>query len=122
MPLKGETDVSTQLNVKTAVDLQPTELKINPAGKITVNLPGLKVHLPAIKVKLWFLPIVNMTGLEVSTEPMSMEVDLSDAVVQGKIERTTHVDLITSGEVKARARLQGAGSFQGGPITLEIPD
>ena len=122
MPLRGETDATTQLNIRTGVDLQPTELKINPGGKITVNLPGLKVRLPAIKMKLWFLPIVNMSGLEVSTEPISLEVDLSDAVVQGKIERTTHVDLLTSGEVKARARLQGTGSFQGGPVTLEIPE
>lgn len=59
--------------------------------------------------------------MEVTTEPASVEVDLSDTVMQAKMERVTKVEILTNGEVKAHAKLEGSGSLQGGPMSLEIP-
>ncbi len=121
MPLRGETDATTSLNVKSAIDLQPTELKINPAGKVTLRLPSVKVRLPDITTKLWFLPMIRISGMEITTEPASIEVDLSETAMEVRVEHATRVEILTNGEIKARAKLEGSGSFQGGPMSLEIP-
>jgi hypothetical protein len=119
MPVKGSTDAATTLNLKSAVNVQPTELKINPNGKVTIGLPGLRIKLPDIKMKLWFMPFLRISGIEVNTEPARLEVNLSETVMVGKIEKPTFVELLTTGEVKARAELEGGGTFTGGPITLQ---
>ncbi len=121
MPLKGETDATTSLDVKSAIDLQPTELKVNPAGKVTLTLPAMKIKLPDVKMKLWFMPFIRVSGMEVTTEPANLEVDLADTVMQAKIERSTKVEVLTNGEIRAKAKLEGSGSLQGGPMSLEIP-
>ena len=121
MPLRGETDATTLLDVKSAIDIQPTELKINPGGKVSISLPGIKIKLPDIKMKLWFLPFIRLSGMEVTTEPASIGVDLSETVMEVGVERSTRVEILTNGEVKARAKLEGSGSLQGGPMSLEIP-
>ncbi|MFQ5861637.1 MAG: hypothetical protein ACE5IC_00840 [Candidatus Brocadiales bacterium] len=121
MPLRGETDATTSLDVKSAIDLQPTELKINPAGKVTLTLPGMKIRLPDVKVKLWFMPLIRVSGMEVTTEPANLEVDLSDTTMEARVERATKIEILTNGEVKAHAKLEGSGSLQGGPMSLEIP-
>jgi len=36
MPVKGFTDATTTLNLKSAVNVQPTELKLQPNGKIVL--------------------------------------------------------------------------------------
>jgi len=119
MPVKGFTDATTTLNLKSAVNVQPTELKLQPNGKITIGLPGLRVKLPNIKMKLWFMPFVSVSGIEICTEPAKLEVNLSDTVMVGKIEKPTFVELLTSGDVRARADMEGGGTFTGGPITLQ---
>ncbi|MCB7128292.1 MAG: hypothetical protein J3T61_01990 [Candidatus Brocadiales bacterium] len=121
MPLKGETDATTTLDVKSSIEVQPTELKVNPAGKVTITLPAVKVKLPEIRMKLWFLPFIRLSGMEVTTEPASLQVDLADTVMQASIEQPTKVDILTNGEVRARVKLEGSGSMQGGPMSLEIP-
>ncbi|MFQ5957052.1 MAG: hypothetical protein ACE5KK_04705 [Candidatus Brocadiales bacterium] len=121
MPLRGETEATTSLDVKSAIDLQPTELKINPAGKVSLTLPAMKIKLPDVKMKLWFMPFIRVSGMEITTEPANLEVDLADTVMQAKVERPTKVEILTNGEVKAHAKLEGSGSLQGGPMSLEIP-
>ncbi|HHT9119565.1 MAG TPA: hypothetical protein ACFYD3_03330 [Candidatus Hypogeohydataceae bacterium YC41] len=119
MPVKGSTDATTTLNLKTAVNVQPTELKLHPNGKITIGLPGLRVKLPDIRMKVLGIPFIRIFGVEVNTEPMRLEVNLSETVMMGRIEKPTFVELLTSGEVKASANLEGGGTFTGGPITLQ---
>lgn len=119
MPVKGSTDVVTTLNLKSAVNVQPTELKLQPNGKVTIGLPALRIRLPDIKMKLWFLPFVSIGGVEISTEPVKLEINLSEMVMVGKIEKPTFVEMLTSGDVKARADLEGGGTFTGGPISLQ---
>lgn len=121
MPLRGETEATTTLDVRSAIDVQPTELKINPAGKVTLSLPAMKIKLPDVKMKLWFMPFIRVSGMEVTTEPASLEVDLADTVMAAQIERPTKVEILTNGQVKARAKIEGSGSLQGGPMSLEIP-
>lgn len=119
MPVKGSTDAVTALNLKNTVNVQPTELKLQPNGKVTIGLPALRVRLPDIKMKLWFLPFVSVGGVEISTEPAKLEINLSETVMVGKIEKPTFIEMFTSGEVKARADLEGGGTFTGGPINLQ---
>ena len=121
MPLRGETEATTSLDVKSAIDIQPTELKINPAGKVTLSLPAMKIKLPDVKMKLWFMPFIRMSGMEVTTEPASLEIDLADTVMAAQIERPTRVEILTNGQVKTHAKIEGSGSLQGGPMSLEIP-
>ncbi len=121
MPLKGETDATTALDIKSSIDVQPTELKINPAGKISLTLPAIKIKLPDVKMKLWFMPFISVSGMEITTEPAVLEVDLADTVVEARIERPTRVEVLTNGEVRAHAKLEGSGTLQGGPMSLEIP-
>lgn len=121
MPLRGETDATTLLDVKSAIDIQPTELKINPGGKVSITLPGIKIKLPEVKMKLWFLPFIRLSGMEITTEPANIGVDLSETVMEVRVERETRVEILTNGEVKAHAKLEGSGSLQGGPMSLEIP-
>ncbi len=119
MPVRGSTEAVTTLDLKNTVNVQPTELKIHPNGKITIGLPGLKVKLPPIKIKVWGIPFLSMPPVEVNTEPARLEVNLSETVMTGRIEKPTYVELTTNGEVKANANLEGGGTFKGGPITLE---
>lgn len=119
MPLKGSTDAATTLNLKSAINVQPTELKVQPNGKITIGLPGLRIKLPDVRVKLWFMPLMRISGMEITTEPARLEIDLSNTEMLGKLERPTFVELLTNGEVKASAALEGGGTFTGGPITLQ---
>ncbi len=121
MPLKGETEATTTLDVKSSIDVQPTELKVNPAGKVSLTLPAIKVKLPDVKMKLWFMPFIRVSGMEITTEPAVLEVDLADTVVEARIERPTRVEILTNGEVRAHAKLEGSGTLQGGPMSLEIP-
>ncbi|MBI5124696.1 MAG: hypothetical protein HZA70_00510, partial [Planctomycetes bacterium] len=65
------------------------------------------------------MPFVSISGIEICTEPAKLEVNLSDTVMVGKIEKPTFVELLTSGDVRARADLEGGGTFTGGPITLQ---
>ncbi len=119
MPVKGSTDATTTLDLKSAVNVQPTELKIHPNGKITIGLPGLKIKLPDVTTKLWFIPFVRVSGVEINTEPARLEVNLADMVMVGKIEKPTVVELLTNGDVRARADLEGGASLTAGPITLQ---
>lgn len=119
MPIKGYTDAVTTLNIKSAVNVQPTELKLHPSGKVTIGLPALRVKLSDVKMKLWFLPFVSVSGVEISTEPAKLEINLSETVMVGKIEKPAFVEMLTSGDVKARADLEGGGTFTGGPISLQ---
>ncbi|MEE9199829.1 MAG: hypothetical protein V3V45_00115 [Candidatus Brocadiales bacterium] len=121
MPLKGETDATVSLDVKSSIEVQPTDLKVNPAGKVTISLPSIKIKLPDIRVKLWFLPLIRVSSLEATIEPADVRVDLTETVMQASIERPSKIDILTNGEVKTRAKLEGSGSMQGGPISLEIP-
>ncbi len=121
MPLKGETDATTSLDIKSSIEVQPTDLKVNPTGKVAISLPSMKIKLPDIRVKLWFLPLIRVSSLEVTIEPADDQVDLTETIMQASIERPSKIDILTNGEVRARAKLEGSGSMQGGPISLEIP-
>ncbi len=120
MPLKGDTQATTSLNVKSSIDVQPTELKINPSGKVTLSLPAMRIKMPDVKMKLWFMPFIRVSGMEITTAPANLEVDLSDTVMAAQIDNPTKIDILTDGEVKVAAKLEGSGSLQGGPISLEI--
>ncbi|HHT9119566.1 MAG TPA: hypothetical protein ACFYD3_03335 [Candidatus Hypogeohydataceae bacterium YC41] len=119
MPVVGQTDTRASLELKTSVELKPLELSLIPSGKIVISLPGLKIRLPEIKIKLLFLPFLSISGLEITTEPAKLEINLSDITIQTKIEKITQLQVITSGEIKANAALEGAGAMTTGPLKLE---
>jgi hypothetical protein len=119
MPVKGSTDATTTLNLKSAVNVQPTEMKIQPNGKVTIGLPGLRVKLPDVKIRFLGIPLMRVGGMEINTEPARLEINLSETVMVQKIEKPTYIELLTNGEVKASANLEGGGTFTGGPITLQ---
>ncbi|MEE9584663.1 MAG: hypothetical protein V3W51_04200, partial [Candidatus Brocadiales bacterium] len=90
-------------------------------GKVTLTLPAMKVKLPDVNMKLWFMPFIRVSGMEITTEPANLEVDLSETVIEARVERPTKVEVLTNGEIKVHAKLEGSGSLQGGPMSLEIP-
>lgn len=119
MPVKGTTDAVTSLNLKSAVNVQPTELKLQPNGKVIIGLPALRIKLPEVKMKLWFMPFISISNIEVTTEPARLEINLAETTMIGKIEKPTFIEMLTSGDVKARADLEGGGTFTSGPISLQ---
>lgn len=120
MALKGTTSTSSSLNVKTALDIQPAELKLSPAGKVTLRISGLKVGIPDVKLKLWFFPLMQISSIELSTDPMHLEVDLDQTSLNGKIERPTRLELQSDGELNVKADIEGTGVLKGGPLQAEV--
>lgn len=120
MPVRGQTGTTTSLDLKTSVELGPTELSLSPSGKIVINLPGLKIRLSEMSIIFLFLPLLRISGLEITTEPAKLEVNLSGTSVQARLEKVTHVEVITSGEIQASATLEGSTAVTTGPLKLEV--
>ncbi|HHT9154600.1 MAG TPA: hypothetical protein ACFYD5_02175 [Candidatus Tripitaka sp. YC43] len=120
MSAKGQTGTVASINLKTSVELRPTEFSLSPRGKIVVSLPGLKIRLSEISIGLLFLPLLRLGGFEITTEPAEMEVDLSDTTIQTRLERAGQLQVITTGEIRANATLEGTGEVNTGPFKLEV--
>lgn len=62
MQLKATTDAKATVDLKNTVEVQPTNLKLGPMGKVTMTLPEMKIRVPDVKVRLWFLPFIRVGG------------------------------------------------------------
>ena len=120
MSAKGQTGTVASINLKTSVELRPTEFSLSPRGKIVVSLPGLKIRLSEISIGLLILPLLRLGGFEITTESAEMEVDFTDTVIQTRLERAGQLQVITSGEIKANTTLEGTGEVNTGPFKLEV--
>lgn len=119
MPVKGQTGTSTSLNLTTSVEVRPTELSVSPGGKIVIALPSLKIKLPEIKIRFLFLPLLWLSGFEITTEPAKLEINLSGTTIQTRLEKVTQVQVVASGEIKANVAMEGTAAITTGPLRLE---
>ena len=120
MPISGQTGTTTSLDLKTSVEVRPAEFSLIPSGKIFINLPVLKIRLSEINITFLFLPLFGIGRLEIATEPAKLEVDLSDTRIQARLERVAQVQVITRGEIRVNATLEGAATVTTGPLRLEV--
>lgn len=118
MSIKGQAGTATSLDLQTSVELAPSEISIGLGGKIVITLPGLKVRFSEIKIGLLFLPLLHLGSMEITTEPTKLDVDLSGVTIQTKLEKVTQVQVVTRGEIKANATLEGSGTVTTEPIKL----
>lgn len=83
MSAPGESYSAGFMNLSHAVKAMDIDLK--PGGTLTVTIPQIKVRIPDIKLKLWFLPILWLKGIEVMTEPATVQLNLETANVHAEI-------------------------------------
>ncbi len=117
MQVKGGTNAKGKINVSTSVDLKPTEVKLETAGKVVVKLPQLKFRVPDIRFKLWFFPIIKLGGFSINTELSPIEVNLNDTSINTSVA-ATGVEVKASNEIDIDANVNvGAdGAIQAGPM------
>lgn len=118
MQVKGGTDVNGKVNLTTTVYVKPTDVKLDTAGKVIVKLPQLKLHIPDIRLKLWFLPLIRLGGFDINTELSPIEINLDSTVINTSIA-ATGMEVKGSNELAVHADLNvGAeGTVQAGPIS-----
>jgi hypothetical protein len=119
MAVRGQTGTIASLDLKTSVEIKPLELSVIPSGKLAITLPGLRIRISEIGIGLLFLPLLRLGSMELTTEPARLEVNLTGTTIQTQIERVTQVQVITSGEIRANASLEGTGAATAGPLRLE---
>ncbi len=99
MQLKATTDAKATVDLKNTVELQPTNFKLGPMGKVTLSIPQLRIRVPDVKLRLWFMPFLRIGGLNIETEAGQLEVNLDETVINGRVD-TTSVQI--SGDVNTR--------------------
>lgn len=120
MPISGQTGTTASLDLKTSVEVRPAEFSLIPKGKIVIGLPGMKIRLSQINITFLFLPLLGIGGLEMTTEPAKLEVDLSDTTIQTRLEKVAQLQVIARGEIRASAALEGNAAVTTGPLRLEV--
>ena len=118
MQIKGGTNAKGKINVTTSIDVKPTDVKLDTAGKIVIKLPQLNLRVPDIRLKLWFFPLIKLGGFNISTELSPIEVNLDSTVINTSIA-ATGVEIKGTNEIDIDANLTiGAeGAVQAGPIS-----
>ena len=71
------------MNLSHAVKAMDIDLK--PGGTLTVTIPQIKVRIPDIKLKLWFIPIMWLKGIEIITEPSDVKLNLDAISVRAEL-------------------------------------
>lgn len=118
MQIKGGTNAKGKIEVATSVDIKPTEVKLDTAGKIIVKLPGLKLRVPDIRLKLWFLPLIKLGGFSINTELSPIEINLDSTVVNTSIAATgVEVKAVNAIDLDATVNVGADGAVEAGPIS-----
>lgn len=99
MQLKATTDTKATIGLKNTIEVQPTNFKLGPMGKVTLSLPQMKIRIPDVKLRFWFLPFLRIGGLNIETEAGQMEINLNETVINGRVD-TTSVQV--AGEIVTR--------------------
>ncbi|MBI5125572.1 MAG: hypothetical protein HZA70_05000 [Planctomycetes bacterium] len=77
---------SGKSNLENSVDIRPVELEINPSGKMTLELPHLKLFLSGLRLRLLFLPSLFIPRSEINLESAPVEVELGDGHTKGVLQ------------------------------------
>ena len=120
MQLKGGTKAKGKVDVSTSVNIKPTDVKLSTGGKVTLKLPGFRLRIPDIRLKLWFFPFIRLGGFNIQTELSPIEINLDDMVVNTNIA-ASGVDVKATNELDLTADVSvGAdGSLSAGPMLTE---
>lgn len=97
MQLKATTDAKATVDLKNTVEVQPTNFKLGPMGKVTLSLPQLRIRIPDIRLRIWFLPFLRIGSINIETEVSQLEVNLNETVINGRVDATS---VQVSGDVK----------------------
>ncbi len=118
MQIKGGTNAKGKVDVTTSVNIKPTDIKLDTAGKIIVKLPGLKLRIPDIRLKLWFLPLIKLGGFSINTELSPIEVNLDSTVVNTSIAATgVEIKASNALDLDAQVNVGAVGAVEAGPIS-----
>jgi hypothetical protein len=61
------------------------DIDLKPGGTLTITIPQIKVRIPDIKLKLWFIPIMWLKGIEIITEQTTMQLNLDAISVRAEL-------------------------------------
>lgn len=119
MQVKGGTNAKGKVDVTTSVNLKPTEVKLQTGGKILLKLPGLKLRIPDICIKLWFFPGIKLGGFNINTELSPIEVNLDGMEVNTNIAATgVEIKANNQLDIDADVTVGGEGALSAGPLTV----
>jgi len=117
MLIKGGTNAKGKVDVTTSINLKPTEVKLDTAGKIIVKLPGLKLRIPDIRIKLWFLPLIKLGGFSINTELSPIEINLDSMAVTTSVAATgVEVKASNALDLDATVNVGAEGAVSAGPM------
>ena len=71
--------------LESSIDIRPVELEIGQAGKMTLELPHLKLFLSGLRLRLLLLPSLHIPRSEINLESAPLEVNLGDGHTKGEI-------------------------------------
>lgn len=118
MQVKGGTNAKGKVDVTTSINIKPTDIKLETSGKILLKLPGLKLRIPDIRLKLWFFPLIKLGGFIINTELSPIEVNLDSTIINTNIA-ATGVEVKASNEldVDATVSVGAEGALTAGPLS-----
>lgn len=71
--------------LESSIDIRPVELEIGQAGKMTLELPHLKLFLSGLRLRLLLLPSLPIPQSEINLESAPLEVSQGDGHTKGEI-------------------------------------